>query len=1609
MAVTLDAHKLTYMSMPIVKTEETDEGIVVYGKASDGRVDSDDQIVDPKWSGPAIAKWLDTGGNVRVQHNPQLYPAGRGLSVELDRDGDGGHWVKSLVVEPIAMKLVRAGVLRAYSVGIAKPIVRRDMTSKARGGIVAGGEVAEISLVDRPANTGCGITLVKSEGDDAPWTYGDLVDALVKAEAAELSDKAGAAKADDTDGGTMARQDERVQEEDEPADDSQADANGPDDEGTSATENPDDLKKAYVAERAAWVRREPGPGKITAATGTAFLAKRAAEDQWRAWHAEGEQFATFDSWLAKRNFDRGVGGGVDRDKLDESSFADPENRKFPIVSPGDVEDAAGLAGHAKNPGKVRRRIRAIARRKGPEYEAKLPDSWQDGDGPAEKNFTTDSPLASGLAPYNLVTSDDDEDDKKDMVEPDLTKAAGCPKCGARFNPKAPPKRCPNCGKKLARMVAKGVAAALAPYGDLLVKAEGVHHWKHGWIWIGPGQPPEWYQHMGRHHEAMAGGRFDDAREHLSRAATALRRAGGETNHAHASEVEVHGSDIGRNSPVGGKGKVTAAERKFHTRAAMAHDAAARGDHEAAERHAKQAHAESARLRQARVAEPKPEKGPGHDVFDGRPRSAWMAEARQAGVKPPRNAPAHEIARMVGEHHTRRAAAQSHAIRSADTSEMFTTGSRGDLALRDQRRQRHEQQLAKLGPEDAYVQAAADRFNSEHQRKVSTMAADEQAYHAERAARSASAAQRRTEAEARRAARPPKEKKEPRPGIDQFDLYGSYREPERQFPRSTLQQMARDEGVKYPKGAPAHEIARHLTEHRAASAAADSWALRYGMMSPDELAAGETHQTSTGTHWRAHPSREQFIDSAVRRARGKHDEKVRGLGMADHRGLTEADHSEILAHMGAMGRGDDPGHRTDDHELADRAAEQLAADRTAGRPTFTQRREEDRARVTAAREQRRANSERVRQSHKAMVELAARGDRKGMRSMASNLSDEDLEAHINHSTNIRMEVPGDRAAAHNQVRQALIAQRERAQRGAPARAADPRRQLAEVVTEQLQAGRIDAHQAHEILTRTPSPARDTPLPGTGSVRSARDVRAAAAVSEGRTPRPAVLDQLEGMRSKAEMRRAMGYENMATLEATADHLGVNRTGPGYARTGRAARVNLQNAIANHLITQRAAQQGIRRVKTAGVDMAKSTNPSSDGKRLLPPDVSPAGPHREPDGSAVEELEADAGMPTDHDTTEDQIPASVMKMHDAFCPVYDWADVADTHALKSIGEAVDLDYFTQAVLKAADQGDATGIVIAGTYHDNAAAIAKGMVDATVLTAARNELHKAFGDLNPQVMIGPQQFQRAYLQAGHAPLSAPSMRVPMVPPASHVIHPDDFHRGLITDGHQADSPSNGGDNMPVASVASGMGKTFYATATQQAAVATMRALHDHIVAGNTALCPLAASRSVVTPDMGARNRPAPIDAPVAAGITKAVTVDDEPDYGRPTLGPGEFVVTKKQLKNLVKMAVADVTEAVEARNEQQINELRQQLDELGSQPDLTQAPLRGAITKAATLGSSARAPVETSLVEKARKEAEEYREGLVAYLQRLASPANGNAGQRMEAQHALGRLLTTAEISHT
>lgn len=340
MATTLTKdNEILYASFPIVKTETTDDGdLIVYGKASDGSVDFDNQIVDPQFARKAVEDWFASGANIRVQHNAQRDPAGVGLS--WDHDGDA-TWVKALVCEPVAKRLVSKGALRAYSVGIARPTIERDVTGKARGGIIKDGQWVEISLVDRPANKSCGIQLVKSEGGYVDEVFGSE-DAITKALDGEVLTKGAEVKGDVSDF------------------------------------NPSDFEVSFSPNDMAELVMKK-------------MAQRYAE---------------------KRNFDPGVGGGVDRDKLPESDFAGP-HRSFPIVSQADVSDALHLVGHADNPDAVRARIRSIADRKG----FSMPESASSSSKKVEDELVIAKGMVGGEGPVSEGGPEGDPTPGKKIPKP----------------------------------------------------------------------------------------------------------------------------------------------------------------------------------------------------------------------------------------------------------------------------------------------------------------------------------------------------------------------------------------------------------------------------------------------------------------------------------------------------------------------------------------------------------------------------------------------------------------------------------------------------------------------------------------------------------------------------------------------------------------------------------------------------------------------------------------------------------------------------------------------------------------------------------------------------------------------------------------------------------------------------------------------------------------------------------------------------------------------------------------------------------------------------------------------------------------------------------------
>ena len=150
------------------------------GKCSDGEVDHDGDIVSPQWLAGAVKAFLAGFPAIRLQHRSD-YPIGKGL--QSWQDPDGSTWLKALIVDEKAQRMVRKGVLRAWSVGIADPQQRRS--NKCPRYFIDGGSLREVSLVDAPANERCGITVVSKS---AGGYVGKAFTAKGLRKAAELAD-----------------------------------------------------------------------------------------------------------------------------------------------------------------------------------------------------------------------------------------------------------------------------------------------------------------------------------------------------------------------------------------------------------------------------------------------------------------------------------------------------------------------------------------------------------------------------------------------------------------------------------------------------------------------------------------------------------------------------------------------------------------------------------------------------------------------------------------------------------------------------------------------------------------------------------------------------------------------------------------------------------------------------------------------------------------------------------------------------------------------------------------------------------------------------------------------------------------------------------------------------------------------------------------------------------------------------------------------------------------------------------------------------------------------------------------------------------------------------
>ena len=152
--------EITYAYFGGLEKSRDDKGYLnVKGLATDDTLDLDQQICDPEWLKTAMPKWFEIG-NIREQHDGSKAV---GKATSMTSQGTG-FAIGAKIVDPVAAMKVEEGVYTGFSIGIKGAYV--DMNdSRAPHGVIKGGTIVEVSVVDRPANPSASFELAKTVGD----------------------------------------------------------------------------------------------------------------------------------------------------------------------------------------------------------------------------------------------------------------------------------------------------------------------------------------------------------------------------------------------------------------------------------------------------------------------------------------------------------------------------------------------------------------------------------------------------------------------------------------------------------------------------------------------------------------------------------------------------------------------------------------------------------------------------------------------------------------------------------------------------------------------------------------------------------------------------------------------------------------------------------------------------------------------------------------------------------------------------------------------------------------------------------------------------------------------------------------------------------------------------------------------------------------------------------------------------------------------------------------------------------------------------------------------------------------------------------------------------
>ena len=398
----------------------------------------------------------------------------------------------------------------------------------------------------------------------------------------------------------------------------------------------------------------------------------------------------------------------------------------------------------------------------------------------------------------------------------------------------------------------------------------------------------------------------------------------------------------------------------------------------------------------------------------------------------------------------------------------------------------------------------------------------------------------------------------------------------------------------------------------------------------------------------------------------------------------------------------------------------------------------------------------------------------------------------------------------------------------------------------------------------------------------------------------------------------------------------------------------------------------------------------------DTKPLPAHREPDSPAVEEFEKSSNL---EDGDQGQEMAAAMRhkslsalglsredavLHDLTCPAFSPEAVSKAFPFAAF-DAIDTGLWQMKALEDASSAPLEKAASAQMLWQHACTL-KG-ADAEVLHDLRVEAYKAFRDANPGPgsfptpgHVTPQQFQRPYIGAGHGAESpqheAPhSFGVPSGQPSA-----EQYTRGLITEGHAADSPDNDTprhEPQPASMEPGRPERVYYRGTMKDNARQAMTAMHDHISRVFPDVCPM-------SPELGGTQKPAPAvpegvggNAPVSRKAAKAKAkkaakkmaakrrrLERKVLAGKMTvkaarkelgMKPPKRAKAKTAAPSVTKAAAVTtpaldaeaITEAITKANaplleriaaqDKTLRKQRKAIDAIASQPDTSQAPLRG------------------------------------------------------------------------